>query len=145
MTRDLKIMIGLLATALTLMVGLQIRQDVDEYPANLLILTRDGCTYAQSIGLKTEEDKGQCVTLARYRPYVFGDGGVVYLGGGRKLVVTDNMLLAYHKSEVELPLTPDQQSSLRWFWVWLSVSGIFGIATLIYWLGPWGRSKGKSK
>ncbi|MDD2721938.1 MAG: hypothetical protein PHH47_11590 [Gallionella sp.] len=145
MTRDLKIMAGLVVTILVLLIGLLVRQGADEYPASLLILTRDGCAYAQSIGIKTEQNKGQCVTVARYRPYVFGDGGVVHLEGNQKIVVTNSMLLAYRKSDVELPLTPDQQSVLRWFRAWQALALMLGTATIIYWLGPWGRSKGKSK
>ena len=144
MNRDQKIAMGLLATAIALF-GSIVNKNVGEYSASQLTLTRDGCNYAQTIGLKIEQDKGLCVMQARFRPYVFGDGGVIVLDDDRKIIVTNNMMLAYHHSEATLPLTPAMQAERRWFWIWLAMAAAFLISTLIY--GTWtrNRAKGRSK
>lgn len=145
MNRDLKIAIGLLVGTIALFGVTVSRQNVDDYAARQLILTRDGCAYAQSIGLKAEQDKEMCVLLARFRPYVFSDGGVIVLDDDRKIIVTNNMVLTHRQSEANLPLTPEQQADQRWFWIWLAITATAYTATLIYAVGPWDRTKGKTK
>lgn len=145
MNRELKIISGIVAFLFALMVSMNYRNSVDHYPASRLILTNDGCAYAQSIGLSTEQDKGQCVLTVRYRPYVFSDGGVIYMPDDRKITITNNMMLAYQRTDADLPLTSSQKSDARWFWIWLGIAGAIALATIIYRFVSRGRTKGKTK
>lgn len=144
MRRDLKILIGFLAAMIFLVAAADMRGTINEYPATRLVLTRDGCAYVQSIGLRTEQEQGLCVLVARYRPYVFSGGGVLFMSDNRRISVTDNLLLAYSRSDASLPQSPEQQSARRWAWGWLAIGVAFAVATFGYWLGPWGRTKGTS-
>lgn len=131
MSRNMKRVAGLLAVIISLF-GAMANEGADKYASSQIVLTRDGCAYAQSIGLKTEQDKEKCIMLARYRPYVFGDGGVIILDDDRVISATNNMVLAHRQSAVQLPLTPKQQDERRWFWIWLAMAVTAFAATLVY-------------
>ena len=98
-----------------------------------LILTSDGCSYAQSIDLPVKKNRGQCSVEVRYQPHVLSGGGLLYLDDGNQMEVTETMLLASTMVDTNLPLTPMQRDRLKWFYVWLGIAIATGSAVWIYW------------
>lgn len=133
MTKDQKIILGVIAGMLALMAFTYNWGEVDRYPAQRIILTADGCGYAKSIGFPVKQENSQCLVVLRYRGFVFGSGGVAILDNDRKVTITQSMMLLSEPADIELPLTPGQQVRMRLSWYFLGAALFIGAVTFFYW------------
>lgn len=128
MERELKLALGVIGTLIIVLIAISNMALMVDLHTFRLILTSEGCTYAQSIGLQVEKANGQCSVQARFRPYVISSGGVLQLDNDKKISITNSMLLATSQSDTDLPPTAAQQAGWKWFWVWLIVAVVVGSA-----------------
>lgn len=133
MDKATKQFIGLFCTLITILIALGNLALMEDLPAYRLILTSEGCAYAQSIALPVEKSSGQCSVEARFQPYAISSGGMLHLNSDKKIAVTGAMLLATVQTDTKFPSTPMQRARLKWFWIWLSVATVIGSTTAIYW------------
>ena len=134
MSRDFKILIGFLVTMFWLIAALSNLRAAQSFPASHMVLSKEGCSYFQSLGLKTEQVAGQCSSVVRFRHNVLGSGGVLCLEDDRKISVAETMMLAYSESDIDLPSTPAQANQVWWFWICLGIGILSAIVTLAYWV-----------
>lgn len=133
MSNDLKILLGLIATAFLALIAignLSLPMDLHTYR---LTLTNDGCAYAQSINLQVEKTNGLCSAQARFWPNAIGGGGAIHLDNDKKITLTESMLLATEKLEIVLPPTPAQRKGWIWFFGWMVAALIVAAATFYTW------------
>jgi len=141
MDRELKLILGIIGTAFIVLIALSnISHKVDLHSYRL-ILTNEGCAYAQSIGLPAERVNGQCSVQARFLPHSISPGGVLQLDDDKKITITDSMLLATSRLDTDLPPTLAQREGLMWFWVWMGVAVVVGGVTFY----KWGRKPAKKR
>jgi len=140
MDRESKTMLGIMATAIIVMIAMSNLSLMTDLHTYRLTLTTEGCAYAQSINLQVDKADGQCSVQARFRPYRFDSGGVLHLDDDKKIAVTDSILLATARSDTDLPFTAAQRAGLMWFLAWM-VAAIIVCGTTFY---RWG-GKGKPK
>ena len=137
MDRKLKLMFGIIGSLILVLIALgNMSRKVDMHSYRL-ILTSEGCVYAQSIGLAVERVNGQCSAQARFLPHTISPGGVLQLDNDQKITITDSMLLATSRLDNDLPPTPAQREGLVWFWVWMGVA-VAVVGVTFY---KWGRKK----
>lgn len=140
MDRELKLLLGVgcsMIIALIALSNMSLKVDLHSYR---LVLTNEGCGYAQSIGQQVERVNGQCSIQARFLPNSISPGGVLQLDNDKKISISDSMLLATSRLDNDLPPTPKQREGMVWFWVWMSVAVVVGGVTFYKWGG-----KGKAK
>lgn len=141
MDRELKTLLGIVATVIIVMIAMSNLSLVTDLHTYRLTLTAEGCAYAQSIGLQVDKADGQCSAQARFRPHSISPGGVLHLDDDRAIAITDSILLATALSDTDLPTTPAQRNGLRWFWAWMGVATVVAGVTLY----KWGRKPGNKR
>lgn len=137
MDRELKLILGILSSMIIVLIALSNMSRKVDMHSYRLILTSEGCAYAQSIGLPVEKTNGQCSVQARFLPHSISPGGVLQLDNDKKISITDSMLLATSRLDKDLPPTPKQREGMVWFWVWMGVAIVVGGVTLY----KWGRKR----
>lgn len=133
MDRELKLILGIIGSMIIVLIALSnmsLKVDLHSYR---LILTSEGCVYAQSIGLPVEKTNGQCSVQARFLPHSISPGGVLQLDNDKKITITDSMLLATSRLDNDLPPTKAQREGLLWFWVWMGAAIVVGGVTFYKW------------
>lgn len=95
-----------------------------------LDLTPDGCRYAKTLKLPVT-DNDTCHVVARFRPFRFSGGGVLYRPDGEEVTVTTSMLLGYSVQNVELPKSESERSDTRIAYIKLAVSGVLVVLLLL--------------
>lgn len=141
MDRELKLVLGVVCSMIIVLVALSnmsLKVDLHSYR---LVLTNEGCAYAQSIGLPVDRVNGQCSVKARFLPHSISSGGVLHLDNDQKLTITDSMLLAASQLDSDLPPTPKQREGMVWFWLWMGVA--LAVASVTFY--KWGRKQRKVK
>lgn len=133
MDRELKCLLGFIATLIIGMIAMGNLSLVTDLHTYRLTLTGEGCAYAQSIGLQVEKGDSQCSVEARFRPHIIGSGGVLHLDDDKTIAITDSMLLATALSDNDLPTTPAQRNGLKWFWIWAGVALAVACVTFFRW------------
>lgn len=133
MDRELKTLLGIMATAIIVMIAMSNLSLVTDLHTYRLTLTAEGCVYAKSIGLQVDKADGQCSVQARFRPHSISPGGVLHLDDDRTIAVTDSMLLATTLSDTDLPLTQAQRDGVKWFLVWMGVALVVACVTFFKW------------
>jgi hypothetical protein len=93
MDKDSKVILGLILTCFTMIVALSVLGGVEQQ-AYRLTLTNEGCTFAASIGLPVEKNKGQCSVDANFRKFAIANGGLLFSSDDKTIEITDSMLLA---------------------------------------------------
>ena len=141
MDRELKTLLGFIATMIIVMVAMSNLSLVTDLHTYRLTLTAEGCAYAQSIGLQVDKADGQCSAQARFRPHKISSGGALHLDDDKTITITDSMLLATTLSDNDLPTTLAQRNGLRWFWAWMGVA--LAVAGVTFY--KWGRKQRKIK
>ena len=121
MDKDGKVILGLILTCLTMIVALSVLGEVEQQVYRLT-LTNEGCTFAASIGLPVEKNKGQCSVDANFRKFAIANGGLLFTSDDKTIEITDSMLLAISQLDTKLPLTPSQQIKLEWFYFLLCIA-----------------------
>ncbi|MFZ3262269.1 MAG: hypothetical protein WA135_15455 [Thiobacillus sp.] len=134
MDRELKTLLGIMATAIIVMIAMSNLSLVTDLHTYRLTLTTEGCAYAKSIGLQVDKANGQCSVQARFRPHKISSGGVLHLDDDKTIAITDSMLLATAPLDTDLPMTQAQRDGLKWFWVLIGVAIAVGGAAF-YFLG----------
>jgi len=133
MDRELKCLLGFIATMIISMIAMSNLSLATDLHTYRLTLTGEGCAYAQSIGLQVEKDNSQCSVKVRFQPYKISSGGVLHLDDDKTIAITDSMLLATALSDTDLPTTPAQRNGLKWFWVWLGIAMVVAGVTFSRW------------
>ena len=137
MDKELRMIICMFASLITMVIGFGnlSRADIHTYK---ITLTKEGCFYAESVGLLPEKKGGLCSITTRFWPDRIGEGGVIILDNDQHMSISSSMLLATQKSVADLPPTSDMKSTERWAWFWISLTALlFGTALLL------GRGNGK--
>lgn len=132
MDRNLRIAALFLLIVVGLIGVMSSQTATERYSMSELVLTRDGCAYAQSINLRLDQKNEVCSLIARYHPDAMDGGGMILLDDDKTISVTSSMLLSHTKSNIELPATESQKSSVMWFRVWLWATILFSLIVGIY-------------
>jgi hypothetical protein len=121
----------LLTVFICLIVGLR-NARVSEIPVYRLALTKDGCAYLRSIGLKPTDAPGGCQLIARYDSGSFGSNGHILLDDDRFIEVGNGTILGVTPADGQLPNTPGQKTSFRLFVG--AIAGMLGAVAIMFFL-----------
>ncbi len=125
-------LLGAAVVAIFLMIGLVVDGRVDDFSTIDAVLTKDGCAYVESIGIKPKQENGMCKARMRYWHAAFGSSGQILLDNDRHINVTSNMMVAYSKASEQLPQTSGQRATLVWSWIWFASAGLVAVIIAIY-------------
>ena len=128
MSKNGKIVLGLIIIGFSVIMSLLILNIVEKAQPYRLTLSSEGCAFAQSLALSVERTDGVCSTIVAYAPFAFGSGGRIFLNDGNTIEVTSNMVLATAETDTKLPPTPSQRFGMRWVYGWL----LLAVASAFY-------------
>ena len=67
---------------------------------------------------------------ANFQKFAIANGGLLLLNDDTTVQVTDSMLLATAPLDTKLPVTPSQQTELKWFYLLLCMAIAFALYTV---------------
>lgn len=95
-----------------------------------LDLTSEGCRYAKTLKLPVNDNE-ICHVVARFRPFRFSSGGILYRPDGEQVQITTSMLLGYSIEKTELAQSERERSDEQTGLVKLAAGG--ALAVLMVW------------
>lgn len=101
----------------------------------LLTFTEEGCRFAKGIGLKIEQNTGECTAVARFDSYRLGGGGSIRLDDDRVVTISSSSLLAWRPApDNAIPDTPAQKNAMLRYWIFMSLT-LLSFASMVLTLG----------
>ncbi|MDE3207598.1 MAG: hypothetical protein KGL58_01995 [Pseudomonadota bacterium] len=95
-----------------------------------IALTRQGCTFLESLDLPVRNLNGQCSITEPYQEYSFSSGGTIVTAGGKFIELEGAQVVGtvpVHGKK--LPMTPEQKHTIGFT---VAAFLVFGIAVILF-------------